>query len=341
MFKVFFTTFYNSFFNNFYVKILRMKENDVLSVIKSALSDSSYIGDDCAYLKDLGLYVTQDTLVEGVHFNLSYMTPYQLGIKAVTVNISDLFASICTPLYITVSLSLPKTTDIKFVDELYRGINFACCKYEVKVIGGDITGSDKVVISIAAIGKKRLKNEVSRSFAKEDNFIIATGTFGAASAGLYALEHNIPAPKIITDAFLTPETRPLESWKIMGQINYDVAGTDSSDSLAETLFRVAESSGISIKMHYNDIPVLPEVREFAKQNNIDEKDFVLWGGEDYELIYFVEYWSFSAMSTDLFSYIGMTVSKTDNPTITVYDNQNTIVIDRTMIEQKSFNHFGG
>ena len=92
-----------------------MKEAEILTIIKNTLTDSSYIGDDCAFLKDFGLYVTQDSLVEGVHFNLSYMTPFQLGIKAVTVNVSDLLTAVSMPMYITVGLSLPNTVDEKFV----------------------------------------------------------------------------------------------------------------------------------------------------------------------------------------------------------------------------------
>ena len=318
-----------------------MKETEILKIIRNTLSDSSYIGDDCAFLKDLGLYVTQDTLVEGVHFNLSYMSPFQLGIKAVTVNISDLLTGVSMPMYITVGLSLPQTVDSKFVKELYRGIDTACLKYGVKVIGGDVTGSEKIVISITAIGKECYGHGVSRKFAKENDFIIATGHFGSASAGLYALENNLPASQKLIDSFLTPEARLNELWKIKYHLDYDIATTDSSDSLAESLFQIAEASGVSIKVNYSDIPVLPELREFTKANNLDEKDFVLWGGEDFELIFCVQYWAFSTMDTSMFKYIGMVGEKTDNPTVTVCDNNSELIIDRDMIERKSFDHFGG
>jgi len=318
-----------------------MKEAEILTIIKNTLTDSSYIGDDCAFLKDFGLYVTQDSLVEGVHFNLSYMTPFQLGIKAVTVNVSDLLTAVSMPMYITVGLSLPNTVDEKFVKELYRGIDTACLKYGVKVIGGDITGSEKVVISITAIGKRCFAHGVSRKFAKESDFIIATGHFGTASAGLYALENKLPVSNILTDAFLTPEARLPELWKIKYHLDYDIASTDSSDSLAESLFQIAEASGVSISVNYSDIPVLPEVREFAKTNNLDEKDFVLWGGEDFELIFCVQYWAFSTMDTNMFKYIGQVGERTDKPTVTVYDNKSSIVIDREMTDRKSFDHFGG
>ena len=95
-----------------------MKEKEFIQIIKSTLN-SNYIGDDCAYLKDLGIVVTQDSLVEDVHFKMDYMTPYQLGYKSVMVNISDICASGAEPKYITISLSLPKHVDEDFVKNFY------------------------------------------------------------------------------------------------------------------------------------------------------------------------------------------------------------------------------
>jgi len=318
-----------------------MKESEILDIIKHTLSDSSYIGDDCAYLKDFGLYITQDSLVEGVHFNLSYMTPYQLGIKSVAVNVSDICASLSTPVFITVGLSLPKTTDAKFVEELYRGINFACLRYNVKVAGGDITGSDKVVVSITAIGKERKKLGVSRKFAGVGDYIVTTGYFGSASAGLYSLENNLPADKKLIRACLTPEARLNESLNISDCVDCNIAVTDCSDSLIESLFRVAELSGVSIGINYNDIPVLSEVRDFSEKYNLDEKDFVLWGGEDYELILFVNKRTFLDIDKNIFTCIGKAEEKTDNPSVIVRDKGVAAFIDKQLIEKKSFNHFGG
>ena len=96
-----------------------MKEKEFIQIIKSTL-ESEYIGDDCAYLKDLGIVITQDSLVEDVHFSMKYMTPYQLGYKSVMVNISDICASGAEPKYLTIALSLPKIVDEVFVKEFMK-----------------------------------------------------------------------------------------------------------------------------------------------------------------------------------------------------------------------------
>ena len=148
-----------------------MKETEYLETIRKVLADSSLIGDDCAFLtpdmtKNNGLYITQDSLVEDVHFKLSTTTPYQLGKKSVSVNLSDLAAVCSEPLYITVSLSFPKSLNEQFVEDFYRGVNEICEKYNVKVAGGDLTGSDKLFISICAIGRKTGEYNISRKNAK-------------------------------------------------------------------------------------------------------------------------------------------------------------------------------
>ena len=120
-----------------------MKEDDFLKIIKT-LVGKKYIGDDCAYIKALGIVITQDSLVEDVHFSMKYMTPYQLGYKSGKVNISDIIASGGIPKYISVALSLPKTTTNEFVEEFYQGLINSIDK--VEIIGGDITGSDKIMI---------------------------------------------------------------------------------------------------------------------------------------------------------------------------------------------------
>ena len=127
-----------------------MKEKDFINIIKNTLN-SKYIGDDCANLTDLGIVVTQDSLVEDVHFSLKYFTPYQLGFKSVIVNVSDVVASGAEPKYLTISLSLPNNIEEKFVEEFYKGCK-AACGYEVEIVGGDITGSDKIFVSVCAIG---------------------------------------------------------------------------------------------------------------------------------------------------------------------------------------------
>lgn len=318
-----------------------MKEAEAINIIKKTLSDSSFIGDDCAELNGFNLFITQDSLVEDVHFSLDTTTPYQLGIKAVAVNISDLATRLCTPLYISVGLSLPKDITSDFVRELYKGIDFACSKYGVKVTGGDVTGSDKIVISIAAIGQKRYKHDISRAFAKVGDYVVTTGFYGSSAAGLYSLKNKIFSPQKLTDACLTPVARTEEAKLIEKYLDYDLAVADSSDGLADTLYKIAEASSVSIKIDYDNIPVLPETKDFAKRNNIDEKDLVLWGGEDFELIFCISEDTFNKIDKKLFKFIGKVEEKTDKPKVIIYNKDFISVIDGQTVEQKSFDHFGG
>ena len=157
-----------------------MKEKDFILAIKKILN-SKHIGDDCAYLEDLGIVITQDSLVEDVHFKTDYSTPYQIGWKAAMVNISDVCASGAEPKYMTVALSLPKNTNEAFVEDFYKGLKDAC--KDVEIIGGDITGSNKIYISITAIGITKARKISSRKHAKPGQKIVISGPHGSSAAG--------------------------------------------------------------------------------------------------------------------------------------------------------------
>lgn len=128
-------------------------ETSILHIIESQIGDK-YIGDDCAYLEDLGIVITQDSLVEDVHFCMDWITSQELGYKSIMVNVSDVCASGCKPKYITVALSLPKNVSAEWVEGFYEGANKACAESGVEIVGGDLTGSDKVMISCCAVGQK-------------------------------------------------------------------------------------------------------------------------------------------------------------------------------------------
>ena len=149
-----------------------MKEKEFIEIIKSTLN-SEYIGDDCAYLKSLGIVITQDSLVEDVHFKMDYMTPYQLGYKSVMVNISDICASGAEPKYLTIALSLPNYVNEKFVEEFYKGAKEA--SGDVKIVGGDLTGGEKVFISVTAIGATKNRKISSQLSKQKANNVVATG----------------------------------------------------------------------------------------------------------------------------------------------------------------------
>ena len=178
-----------------------MKELEFIETIKKTLSKNSYIGDDCAYLKDLGIVITQDSLVEDIHFSRKFSTPYQLAYKAIIVNLSDIFASGALPKYITIALSLPENIDKNFISEFYGACEDLSKEFKFEIVGGDITGAEKCFISICAIGLTKGRNISSRKYAKVGDYVITTGVHGSSAAGLWLLKKRMwKNPK--NDSFL-------------------------------------------------------------------------------------------------------------------------------------------
>lgn len=223
--------------------LLNMKEQDFIKIIKDQ-TKSSYLGDDCAYLKELEIVVTQDNFIEDVHFKTKWATPFQIGYKAAAVNISDVLASGAKPSFISVGLSLPNV-DSSFVKELYKGIQKGA--HGAQIIGGDITGSDKIFLSITAIGTTQNRKISSRSHAKEGYVIITNGEFGSSAKGLKELQQGLKCTDSIL-AHLEPELDEMFSRSIAEQINTEYAMMDTSDGLADTLFQIAKASGVKIEI---------------------------------------------------------------------------------------------
>ncbi|MBR6163120.1 thiamine-phosphate kinase [bacterium] len=316
-----------------------MKETEFLNVIKETLTNTSYIGDDCAYLDDFGMFVTHDTLIENEHFSLYTTTPFLLGRKAVAVNLSDLAAAMAVPKYITVSLSLPPDKDKEFVRELYRGINEICSEFNVKVIGGDITGSDKTVISVCAIGSKNSLFISKRCNAKQGDIVVSTGHFGSGACGYYALKNFL----MLDDKILLSQTDPIprvnEGLYLSNIVDRDIAMIDSSDGLADSLYRIASASRHSISLDYDSVPVENEVKKFAQDNEVDLKDFVLWGGEDYELVACVDKETFKLLDSSVFKPIGKVMNKDSNPCVFVKSKDFELKINEKMYSEKTYDHF--
>ena len=248
-----------------------MNEIEILNTIKQT-TKSTYIGDDCAYIKDLGIVITQDSLVEDVHFKRDWCTPYQLGYKSVAVNISDILASGAKPAFITTGLSLPNNLSYQFVEEFYSGVNAAL--HGAKIVGGDITGSvDKIFISISAIGTTNNRNISSRKNAKSGYILITKGLFGSSAAGLNELL-NGGSNKELIEAHLEPQLEYDFSEIIATTVKEPYAMMDTSDGIADALFKIAEASKVKAVVNYDSIPHLVQVN----------KNKVLYGGEDYNII---------------------------------------------------------
>ncbi|MBQ3640579.1 thiamine-phosphate kinase [bacterium] len=316
-----------------------MKELEFLQIISEKLDNNSYIGDDTAFLEDLGIFVTQDTLVEDVHFLMHTTSPYLLGRKAVSVNLSDLAAALSIPKYISVSVSMPENTEKNFVSELYRGIKEVCDEFKVKVIGGDITGSNKIVISICAIGLKSCQYLSSRAYAKKDDYIITTGSYGKSSAGLYALTNFLMAEDTLIQAHLNPQAKINEALYISSLLEEDIATMDTSDGLIDAIYKISQASGHTIELDFNSIPVEKSVKDFSNRNNLNYQDFVLWGGEDYEVVFCVPKKVFEKLDSNKYKCIGRVQNKDNNPVVNIKTDGKKERITKEIFEKKSYNHF--
>ena len=248
-----------------------MREKELIKTIKSVLN-SEYIGDDCAYLSDLGITYSQDSLVEDVHFSMKFTDAYMLGYKTAMVNISDICASGAKPLYMTISLSLPCNIGKEFVKSFYEGVKSACG--DVKVVGGDITGSGKIYISASIIGSAKGRRISSRSNAKAGYKVIVSGEHGSSAKGLELLLSGKTELDKFTKAHLMPQARVDFSEMIAKLAREDYAMTDSSDGLADACMQIAKASGVTISIDTSKIP---------HDASVDIQT-VLYGGEDYELV---------------------------------------------------------
>lgn len=253
-----------------------MKEKDFINIIKNTIG-SEYIGDDCAYLPELGIVVTQDSLVEGVHFSRQFCTPYQLGWKSVAVNISDVCASGAVPACLTIALSLPNDADGEFVKEFYEGANAAAGK--TKIVGGDITGADKIYISVSAIGKASGRKISSRSSAKVGQKIVVVGNHGSSAIGLKMLYDGGRGDNVFIKSHLLPNPQYEFSARVAENITEDYAMMDTSDGLMDAFGNIAYQSGVMFDVDFSKIPHEKELEQFSNW-----QDYILWGGEDYGLV---------------------------------------------------------
>ena len=309
-----------------------MKELEYLNIINKTLTDSSLIGDDCAYLEEFDLCITQDTLVEGVHFLLNTTDAFTLAQKSVNVNLSDLAAAGAKPLYITLSLSLPKNIDQNFVENFYKGVETAVSKYGIKVAGGDLTGADRVYISICAIGKKYNSVQVSRTNAKAGDIIALTGTHGSSAGGLKLLSQGKKEPEILIKKHLLPSAQ-VEKSKIIMQTAFDcnvknIAMMDSSDGLGDALYKLSTGCGYLFNIDFDSIPVDEELKTAFPE---EWKDLLMWGGEDFELVFCIDKSAFEKLDKTKFYKIGTVSDKPITKDIANVLNQE--------FENKIFKHF--
>jgi thiamine-monophosphate kinase len=259
------------------------------------------IGDDAAVIDigDEALLVSTDMLVEGIHFDLSYMPLQHLGYKSVAVNVSDIAAMNGKASQITVSIALSSRFSLEAVDALYEGIRAACTSYDVDLVGGDTTSSTSgLIISITVLGRARKENIAYRSGAKLNDIICVTGDLGAAFMGLQVLERekevymadpnmqpNLENFEYLVGRQLRPEAR---TNIIFDLAEFGVKPTsmiDVSDGLASELLHLAKNSKLGVRLFEDKVPIDQLTFETALEFHLDPITCALNGGEDYELLF--------------------------------------------------------
>ena len=277
------------------------------------------VGDDCAVLHypDSEVLVTTDMLMEGVHFDLTYIDMQHLGYKSAMVNISDIFAMNGTPRQLTVSLALSKRFKVEDMEQFYSGLRMACEKWGVDIAGGDTTSSyTGLAISITCIGEARKEDIVYRNGAKDTDLICVTGDLGAAYMGLQLLEREKSVYyQQVDEARKKNDKRALEQLRdfqpdfagkeylLQRQLQTEARGDiiarfrelnihptammDISDGLSSELMHICKQSNCGCRIYEKNIPIDYQTAVMAEELNMNVTTCALNGGEDYELLFTV------------------------------------------------------
>ena len=277
------------------------------------------VGDDCAVLSypDKQVLITTDLLMEGIHFDLTYIDLKHLGYKSAMVNISDIFAMNGTPRQITVSLALSKRFTVEDVEALYEGIRLACDKWQVDIVGGDTTSSyTGLAISITCIGEANKEDIVYRNGAQNTDLVCVSGDLGAAYMGLQLLEREKSVYySQVEDAKKKGDKRALEElahfspdfsgkeYLLQRQLQTEARGDiikklreagikptammDISDGLSSELLHICKQSGVGCRIYEKNIPIDYQTAVMAEEMNLNVTTCALNGGEDYELLFTV------------------------------------------------------
>jgi thiamine-monophosphate kinase len=262
------------------------------------------IGDDAAHL-DYNLeqtVVSTDLLVEGVHFDLTYMPPRHLGYKAAVVNFSDIYAMNAIPTQLLVGIAVSNRFGVEFLEEVYAGIRLACDVYDVDLVGGDTTSSySGLMLSLTAMGTTDEASVTYRSGAKETDLLVLTGDVGGAYLGLQILEReksvfmdnkdmqpDLTGNEYVLQRQLKPEARKdvietLAALKVKPTSMIDV-----SDGLSSEILHLSEHSKVGFRVMEEKIPVDPNVYRLCEEFELNTTTVALSGGEDYELLFTID-----------------------------------------------------
>jgi thiamine-monophosphate kinase len=259
------------------------------------------VGDDAAVIDHFGkqTVITTDLLIEGIHFDLMYTPLKHLGYKSVIVNLSDVYSMNATPTQITLSIGISNRFSVEALDEFYEGVYAACERYNVDLVGGDTSASNKgFIISLTAIGEVAPDKFVKRSTANKGDLICVSGDLGAAFLGLTLLERekkiwmenpqiqpDLEGEKYIVGRLLKPEARKdiiefLETNNITPTAMIDV-----SDGISSDILHICKQSNLGCRLYEEKLPIAEDTKQAAFKFGLDPTVCALNGGEDYELLF--------------------------------------------------------
>jgi thiamine-monophosphate kinase len=262
------------------------------------------VGDDAAVIDHLGkqTVITNDLLIEGVHFDLMYTPLKHLGYKTVVVNVSDIYAMNATPTQIVLGIAFSNRFSVEALEEFYEGVHAACEQYGVDLIGGDTTSSQKgFIISCTAIGEVTPDKYVKRNGAQKGDLLCVSGDLGGAYLGLTLLERekriylespgvqpDLEGEKYIVGRILKPEARKDIIEFFTDADIVPTAMIDVSDGLSSEILHLCKQSSLGCMLYEEKIPIAEDTRQAAFKFNLDPTACALSGGEDYELLFTIK-----------------------------------------------------
>jgi thiamine-monophosphate kinase len=301
--------------------IAELGEFGLIARIAAAISQPSDvlvgIGDDAAVLDTGGdelLVATCDAQVEDIHFRLRSLSSYDLGRRALAVNLSDLAAMGARPRFALVSLLLPPTLDVAVIDGIYAGLQAEATQFHLAIVGGNIArNADRLIVDITLLGTGVRGRLLRRDQARPGEVVMVTGSLGMAAAGVLLTEdeqlaarvpagifaavraaQNVPTPRVAAGQWLA---------------EHDITtAIDISDGLAADLAHICAASHVGVQLDADALPIDPDVTTVAKQAGRDPQNLALFGGEDYELLFTVPADRAPTLAQELFIATGVTAT---------------------------------
>ncbi|MDR2550466.1 MAG: thiamine-phosphate kinase [Desulfobulbus sp.] len=307
------------------------------------------IGDDCAVVEKDGRLVwllTMDTVIEGVHFDLAFHPPEQLGRKVVSVNVSDIGAMGGRPVFALLSVGMPKTFDPAWFQAFARGLAAGCREYGCLLIGGDTVASPQGFnCTLTVIGEAMAERVIYRSGARPGNTVWVSGALGLAAAGLELLRRQLDDAGDGFGPLLARHLHPtarVELGRRLGESGLVHAMMDLSDGLATDLAHLCKQSGVGARIAAWDLPIPPALVEAARLVGADPEQWAIGGGEDYELLF-----TAPAEAHDRLLELGRQCGLAITPVGTVVEGEGVILLRRRAdgtceergIAYQGFDHF--